>query len=308
MRLLFLTLSALTLLAGCTHEPRPVRLDFIGSSRFTSANRTANPGDTLSTRLYGTVDTKEATLKHFQARVTYKPTRIPVIYPVSGAAPGADGDAPLLYIDEDLSASALREVVRQISFGTRTTSGFEEWEFTVTDNANPANSARRTFKLRVSRADSAAQFHQYTLFIPAAPAAQLRPYVALLPGLAFPASVPEAGLAGRNLIDLEYRPGTNALQLYQKPVTDPTTPTAQLQLTSIDSVAFGRLITPEAIRDVFGPARPTSPVSSTGPLVRNQVVGFRTIQNHAGAFIVRRIRQTPYPVIELQVKVSKTPE
>jgi hypothetical protein len=306
MRLSFLLpllLTGLTLLAACTKEPRPVRLDFIGSSRFTAGNRRASPGDTLSVRLYasGSDDSVTLPLRHFTAQVTYDPGPQPVVYSTTGTAPSLPNGVSLVYLDSTLlAANATRELVYQTTFGTRTTSGVERWEFTVSDGTN---SATRRFQVRVNNGDSLALFHQYTLRIPSAPARPPRPFVALLPGLALPASALRSGPTGRALIDLVYRPGATALELYQ----NNSAPRAQLRLTGLDSTTFARIATIGQITEVVGPALPSSPVTSTGPLQLNQVFAFRTIDNHAGVFTVRRLAQTPYPVLELLVKVLKTP-
>ena len=312
MRFLFASLAAsLTLLAcSCTKEPRPLRLDFIGSGRFTSGNRTAGPGDTLSARLYAAVDTaNEAGLRRFQVSVTYEPGADPRLYPVAGApAARVPAKSTLLYLDSTLTTQGLRQLVYQTTFGARTTSGRETWEFTVTDTNG--ESAARRFQVRVANRDSLTTYHEYLLRIPAAPARPARPFVALLPGLALPASAlrPASARTSRDLIDLVYRPGATSLTIYERhaPADDPARG-AQLLPTALDSAAFLRLSTPALVAGVFGARRPTSPALTTGPLRRAQVVAFRTVDGHAGVFIVRRIVQTPYPLLELLVRVTKVP-
>lgn len=297
-------LAAASLLTACNQAPRPVRLDFIGSSRFTSSARTVGPADTLSTRLYASGDSvNKVPLTHFVVAVTYDPTSNPVVY-ASPAVPlvNQQADPRLIWLDSTLSGAAAKQFVYQTSFGARTTSGRERWEFTASDGAN---SATRTFQLQVRRADSLADFHQYTLRIPTAPARPPRPFVALRPGLAFPASMLRAsGAPGRQLIDLEYRPGATSLSVYRNP--DQPARSAQLRATALDSAAFTRLTTPSLIAGVFG-QQPGGPVAATGQLARNTVVAFRTVDNYAGVFRVSRLAQTPYPVLEIQVRVVKTP-
>ena len=309
MRFLFASLAAsLTLLVcSCTKEPRPLRLDFIGSGRFTSGNRTAGPGDTLSARLYGAVDTvNKNALSRFRVTVRYEPGPGPRAYPVAGAptAPAPDS-LTLVYLDSVLTPGAARQLVYQTTFGARTTSGREQWEFTVTD-AGKASAARR-FRVRVAKGDSLADYHEYLLRIPAAPARPARPFVALLPGLALPATALRADKAARNLIDLVYRPGATTLAVYRRQTPDNPDRGVQLLNTDIDSVRFLTLNTPAAIARVFGPGRTVSPLAGTGPLRRGQVFAFRTVDNHAGVFIVRRLVQQPYPVLELLVRVVKVP-
>lgn len=309
MRFCYLLLVAATSgLGACSQAPRPVRLDFIGSSRFTSSNRVANPADTLSTRLYASGDSvNKVPLTRFTVTVTYAPTSNPVVY----ASPAVTlqnqpPDPPIIFLDSMLSVAAAKQFVYQTAFGARTTSGSEAWEFMLTDGTN---TAKRTFNVRVLNRDSLTDFHQYTLRIPTAPARPARPFVALLPGLAFPASMLRAsGAPGRALIDLEYRPGATSLSVYQNP--DVASRSAQLRVISpavLDSAGFTRLTTPGQIAGVFGPRRPASPVLATGPLARNTVVAFRTADDHAGVFRVSRLTQTPYPVLEIQVRIVKTP-
>ena len=302
-------LIPVTLLTACTKEPRPLRLDFIGSGRFTSGNRPANPGDTLSARLYAAVDTaNEAGLRRFQVSVTYEPGADPRLYPVAGApAARVPAKSTLLYLDSTLTTQGLRQLVYQTTFGARTTSGRETWEFTVTDTNG--ESAARRFQVRVANRDSLTTYHEYLLRIPAAPARPARPFVALLPGLALPASAlrPASARTSRDLIDLVYRPGATSLTIYERHAPDDPARGAQLLPTALDSAAFLRLSTPALVAGVFGARRPTSPALTTGPLRRAQVVAFRTVDGHAGVFIVRRIVQTPSPLLELLVRVTKVP-
>lgn len=300
--------AALSLLAACSKAPRPVRLDFIGSPRFTSSYRTASPGDTLSTRLYASGDSaNKSPLTHFLVTVTYSPAPNPPVY-ATPAVPLLNQQAaePLVFLDSTLAVTASRqslyELVYQMGFGARTTSGSETWVFEVKDKDN---SATRSFRIRVSKPDSLAEYHQYTLRVPTAPAHPARPYVALLPGLALPVSALRASATAQNLIDLEYRAGAGSLSVYASPNTAKRT--VLRQTTGIDSTGFLALNTAARIGGVFGStnaqAFPTPTV--TGPLVRNQVVAFSTVDGHLGVFIVRRIVSSPTPVLELVVRVLK---
>lgn len=303
MRVLFLLLlAALTGLASCTNEPRPLRLDFIGSSRFTSSNISRRPGDTLSARLYSSVDTtSDATLSRFRVTVTYSPLRNPRLYTgVVNLAKDTVGDPPLVYLDTDLSTRPLRQYVYQTTFGARTTAGREKWEFMMTDSKG--HSITRRFQVRVINPDSLSDMHQYILRVPAAPALPPRPYVALLPGLAFPASTltAEAGFANRELIDMVFRPGNTSVEVYQEALR---TARAELHTTRLDTTQFLSLNTPAQLAAQFDESQGGNALSI--PLVRNQVVAFRTVDKHRGVFRVRRIYQSPYPILELQVRVKK---
>jgi hypothetical protein len=295
----FLLFPAFILLAACSKEPRPVRLDFIGSSRFTSTNRRASPGDTLSVRLYASgSDSINAPLSRFQVTVTYEPTRNPVIYPAIGYVRNLENDLPIVYLDKKLSAQEARQFLYQSTFGTRTTSGNERWEFTLTDAQ--ANKITRSFRLRIANPDSLALYHQYLLRVPAAPASPARPLVALLSGLAFPTTILEADAANGKLIDIVYRPGNTSLEVYQG---NPVGSRAVLH-TILDTARFTSLNNPEQLSAAFE-ASQAAAVTTTGPLLPNSVYAFSTVEGNKGVFRVRRILQTPYPMLELLVRVRK---
>lgn len=301
MRPIPLLLPALGLLAACSKSPRPVRLDFIASARFTTSARVVGPGDTLSTRLYASgSDSATAPLTRFTVKVTYDPPRNPRVYPVPPAVlQPVPPDPPLVYLDSVLSPQAAGQFVYQNGFGTRTTSGHETWEFTVTDGPNMST---RSFRLRIANTDSLADFHQYVLRVPTAPVQPPRPFVALLPGLALPASVLRAGPAGRQLIDMVWRPGATSLSVYKNP---DNAARAELRSTALDSASFLALTTPGLISTAYDQSQPLTS-GTTGLLTRRQVVAFRTVDRHRGVFYVRRIVNAPYPVLELQVRVLKT--
>ncbi|RZL15769.1 MAG: hypothetical protein EOO62_03120, partial [Hymenobacter sp.] len=78
-----ISVLCLGLVAACTQEIPPVRLFFIGSTRFTSGNKASlGPGDTLATRIYALSDQAGGSgLKQLRATVTYTPNRQPFAYP-----------------------------------------------------------------------------------------------------------------------------------------------------------------------------------------------------------------------------------
>lgn len=303
MRFLLLFLSTASVLLGaCTKEPRPVRLDFIASSRFTSSNRTANPGDTLTARLFAS-DPDSLPLTRFQVSVTYEPTRNPLVYATQPTGTqNVPNDPTLVYDDVLLTNRRIKQLVYQTTFGTRTTSGNERWDFTITDKDN--NKATRSFRLRIANRDSLADFHQYTLRVPAGSARPARPLLALLPGLAFPTSILGAAPANGQLIDVMFRASTTSLEVYQE---NPVTTRAELHTTTLDSTRFRNITTAAQLGAAFDVSQ-AGVVTTTGQLRRNQVVAFRTVDKHKGVLIVRRIFQTPYPMLELLVRVKKTPE
>lgn len=191
MRLLLVVLCGF-LLAGCAKVSGPLKLYFIGVSRFTSGNRAGlGAGDTLATSLYTTVDNPPGAqnrLMQFTATVRYTPQRAPFAYPVpinlfiNNVRP----DSLVTYVDTMLTASPTTNFLFTPVFGVRTTSGTERWTFTASDNNG--NSAARAFVLAVRRSDSLAVYHDYTLKlrVPATTQSDRR-FIDLKSGLALPA-------------------------------------------------------------------------------------------------------------------------
>ncbi len=188
MRFLLVVLSGF-LLAGCAKVSGPLKLYFIGASRFTSGNRAGiGPGDTLATSLYAVTDNPPGSnnhLTHFTATVRYTPRRAPFAYPipinlfVNNIGP----DSLVTYVDTVLTGP---NFLFTPVFGARTTSGTERWTFTANDNNS--NSAARSFVLAVRRSDSLAVYHDYLLKlrVPATTRSDRR-FIDLKSGLALPA-------------------------------------------------------------------------------------------------------------------------
>jgi hypothetical protein len=232
MRLLLVVLSV-CLLAGCGAKTNgPLSLYFVGSSRFTTGNRTSlGPGDTLSTNLYAVTDTvtdKANRLTHFTATVHYTPRREPFAYPtpITSFTNRVPEDSLVTFMDSTLTRG---DFLYTPVFGVRTTSGTERWTFTASDVNN--GSSARSFVLAVRRSDSLAVFNEYTLRlrVPATGVAARR-FIDLKSGLALPAySVLGNTVANKQNIG----PATNVTLLQQ--LTDVIVLPDGLRLVSPDS-------------------------------------------------------------------------
>ena len=174
IRPLFCCLSALALLAACSKDPLPVRLDFVGANGLTSGNRTVTAGDTLVTHAYAVSNDRNQPLRQLRIEVTYEPGPAPILYPVpiSGFnANNAPKPLSIVYLDTLLPAGS--EVLFVNGLMARTTSGKETWTYTATDASG--QKAARGYRLTVHKADSAAVFHSYPLILRPLPFRAIRP-------------------------------------------------------------------------------------------------------------------------------------
>lgn len=181
-----LGILGIVLVAGCAKVSGPLSLYFVGSSRFTTGNRTGiGPADTLATNLYAVANDKNGSVTHFTATVTYAPQRAPFAYPtpITLFINNVPPDPEVTYLDSTMTSP---DFLYTPLFGARTTSGTERWTFTATDNNN--NMSARAFVLSVRRTDSLAIYHDYTLKlrVPATGVAARR-FIDLKSGLALPA-------------------------------------------------------------------------------------------------------------------------
>lgn len=193
MRFLFFLFLA-TALAGCTKASGPLKLYLIGSTRFTSGNRTVGPADTLATRLYiDDTGARPAGLTHLRITVDYSPRRAPFAYPspITGFvfASVTPATEQLVYLDSAFAASGPSALPTELLFtnvyGARTSTGTERWTYEVTDQAS--NTVARTFVISQRRSDSTLVYNDYTLRLntpPAGPGA--RRFIDLKSGLALP--------------------------------------------------------------------------------------------------------------------------
>ncbi|MGI4761984.1 MAG: hypothetical protein ACRYF0_14850 [Janthinobacterium lividum] len=204
MRLLLGVLSGCLLagvLGGCgAKSSGPLTLYFVGSTRYTTGNRTVGAADTLATNLYALTSDKANALTRFTATVRYSPQRVPFAYPnpLNLFINNLPSDSLVTFMDSTLTGT---DFLYMPVFGARTTSGTEHWTFTARDQSG--NSSARSFVLAVRRSDSATVYHNYTLNlrVPATTSAARR-FIDLKSGLALPAysvlgSAPDVDLQQR---------------------------------------------------------------------------------------------------------------
>lgn len=300
-------------LAACNPDPKPgPRLDLVGSTRFLSADRASTtPADTFTTRFYAEMRGRDAaSLKALRVRVRYTPTRNPIDYPTPYDADRAPQDpGPLTYLDSLLPAGQ-REAAFQFTANTRTTSGVEQWVFEAEDT--DGNVTQRTFRLRLRNADSTLVYHRYTLRVSAPTGPGARSYVALLPGLALPPYALRNRPDNQALIDVAYVPlASNAPSL-----AVPTDPLAQLgnwanrratqlRRTTLNEEAFNSADTAGELQAAFTNGTDFATATNTGPLVRNQVVAFRTADNKTGLLFIQEFPTAPTAAILMRVRITK---
>ncbi|WP_324673431.1 hypothetical protein [Hymenobacter sp. GOD-10R] len=322
--LLLLTPFLFLMLAACdpgvTSGPR---IDFVGSSRFTSSDRIlSTPGDTISSFLYAdnrdrdTTDDKEySPLRHLRVVVIYQPGLTPSTYLTNALAP-AD---TITYLDSTLANNTSSFVFRH-DFTNRTTPGRETWRFEVEDANN--NKASRQYRLTTRRTDSAAVIHSYSTLLQA-PQTRLRARRSFLDatnGLAL------TGYAATNpgfqkLIDLVYVPGpNNAFGLAAPSATAtamsaagtsawPTKNITELRTTTLKLTNFNNANNPDALRTGFNDGTVASGSDSYIPsIAEGDVIAFRTTtgDQRTGLIYVQDILPTVIPTVLLQIRVSKS--
>lgn len=329
----------LCLVAACTKEIPPVRLFFIGSTRFTSGNKTSlGAGDTLATRIYGLTDDSSPGLKRVHATVTYTPNRQPFAYPDPITA-FVFRDVPtgeqITYLDSVFAPPYPKNFLLTSVFGVRTTAGAETWQYEITDAANVTSA--RSFVATVRRADSASVlYNSYTLRLQVpATGVSARRFIQLKSGLALPtytvlgttANVPSTGanplLDQQALTDLVQ--SVDGLRLYSPDVVGSVASLPEnrwpkdnrrktlFHLTSINTLAdFSGQADTFSIRRLY-----TAPVTSfITSLTLNQVYAFRTFPIAATAtqsaaqssFGIIRVASVPGGTtagLQLEVRVAK---
>lgn len=319
MRLRLCLFFASALLFGCEKEPAPLQLDFLGATRFTSSDRLVQSGDTLTTRLYAEGRADDAQLRRLRITTTYAPGRSPYLYPTAlGAFNPANLPPPqtLVYLDSVLPASVGREMLYQTTFGARSTSGTERWDFVVTDAAQ--RTATRTFELRVRKADSAAVVHTYTLIANPAAVGSLkpaRPFLELGTGLLLPKFSVRTQPDNQALIDLLFvsRPGSLTLESPAAALAGVGTGnwpssrrhTTRLRLATVTADNFSKATTAEQLRSAYATATVLPNPQVSPALTEKAVLAFETDALKHGLILITAITRVPSPVIKCTVRVEK---
>ena len=337
MRVRLLLFCVPALLAACAKTNGPVRVDFVGGTGLTSGSQKASAADTLATKAYASGT--DQLLKHLTVTVTYKPGLAPISYPalLSSFDPAtAPPEQTITYADTVLAGlptnSQLKggEYLFVNRFAARTTSGTETWTYAVTDAAG--QTARRTLTLNVRNADSAKAFHAYPLRLRPVPTPisratlpardRARTYCNLASGLVLPPYAllnGQQGLpANQTLVDLVAMSRASALSLEapaartQAPLLDDHRwPVAQRRVTLLRNTAltaadFTNAVTASAFRTAFAAgARFTPDTLSTGPLIKDQVLAFRTAGGATGLLYIADVLPGTPAAISCLVKVQK---
>ena len=327
MRLLLGMLSGGLLaggLAGCGAKASgPLTLYFVGSSRFTTGNRSVGAGDTLSTNLYALRSDKSNSLSHFTATVRYSPQRAPFAYPnpLNLFINNVPADSLVTFMDSTITGY---DFLYTPVFGARTTAGTERWTFTATDRDN--NTSSRSFVLAVRPTDSLKVYHDYTLRlrVPASGVGARR-FIDLKSGLALPAYsvLGNASLASQPPTDLQKLTDLVVLPDGLRLVSPDTAgalvrlssgrwplanrSTTRFRLTTLGATDFTGLQDTTAIQNQFtGTGRAYLPT-----LALNQVYAFRATNYLStrpvyGVLLVRGVpNSTNASGLQLEVRVAK---
>ena len=343
MRFRLLLLCLPVLLGACSKTAVPVQLDFIGTTGLTSGSKVVNPNDTLTTRTYAVGNDNDLT--NLRITVKYEPTRNPILYPVplsSYDPKTAINDNELVYLDSAVAkkrgiktgySGAPRggEFIFVNKFAARSTSGTEQWQYTVSDTTG--QSATRAYRLTVHKGDSAALFHNYTMLlrpvVPTLPAApdsvrdRARVFLSLRSGLLLPKYAVinnKRNLeANQQLIDLICITRNNTVSLNApadnsilrlRATTWPTANrrTTQLRTTGLTATDFTNATTTAAFAAAFATGTPFANPYSTGTLVKSQVIAFTVSENnqtYAGLIFVSDLILGTSPKLTCFVKVQK---
>jgi len=306
-RLLLLTLPLLSLLTACSDAEEGPYLGLVGSSRYTSSNRTiATPGDTVTFKLYGGLRKGGQPLSHVRIFVTYAPIKNPLSYPQGYNPLQAPADPEMTYLDSALPAAS-REFVIQTTLNSRTTSGREQWRFEAEDT--DGRKVSRGFRLQLRNIDSALTYHRYTAQLQAPnPVGNRRSFLALLSGLTLPHYTVRTDAANQALIDLVYVTTPSGICLAAP--NDALTGlkwmprTTALRATSLTTTNFAEADTNDELIARFNNAT-TPSTTHTEPLAKGNIYAFRTADTRSGLIYVQDIITTPIPTVLLQVRTTK---
>jgi hypothetical protein len=305
---LYLAFLAALLLAGCTKENGPQRLDFVNTARYTSSNRVSlNPADTLASRVFAeNTDKNGPGLGRLVVTVQYQPRRNPFLYPTPISSINRDSidksAENFVYLDSTLAntnGSSLTSFLLTNTFGIRTTTGSERWQYDLY-NRDGNKTATRAVRLSTRRNDSTAVVNDYLLRLvipavgvdPTVRAKSTRRFLHLRAGLALPAyTVLRAGApdpttqgVAQQLTDLIILPDGLTLfspdSLMRGAIRWPTgnRRATRIYNTGIAVNAFTGSADDAAIRSIYTAA--ASSATTTGKVARitavDQVFAFRT--------------------------------
>ncbi|ALD22050.1 hypothetical protein AM218_13550 [Hymenobacter sp. DG25A] len=296
-------------LAACTPEPgSEPRFNFVGSSRFTSNDRLlTTPGDTLTTRVTGDLrdSLNDPLLQHYTITVDYTPKE-----------KDEEKKLPqLVYFDTTFSSLNFNY---QLTFGARTTSGYERWKHTLTNADGKAVS--RSYLLTVRNPDSLKAYHPYKVFLQAARRTSSRSTLNARQGLVFPGFTVRDNPAAQQLVDLIALPSaaggielaspTDATVAAAAPVLNSTAwltrNATTIRQTSLAQAQFSLLTKATDLVALYDSAKVSTTPTRSGALVKEKVLTFRTAAGRTGAIYVEDVtNNTALPRATLQVRIDK---
>ena len=315
-----LLLLPLVVLAACDPALGPgPRIALVGSTRFLSANRRLTiPGDTVTTKLYASTAEQEP-LTQVRISVTFTPKKEPLDRSALQASNTLYRKYPkdsvgLVYLDTMLS-KLTREFVFQSTVGIRTTPGRETWTYEATDANNRTSRTSIVLALAPNTDDSTLLYHRYTVRLQTPREFDSRPYLALLPGLTFPRYSARMSQGVQQLIDLIYLPGANNGVVLASPA-DQRIPLAwpggtrrstrlRAPVPALDLNGFNAADTNPELTGIFNSGAALADTLRTSPLVKGQIIAFRTADQKSGLIYVDSFVLIPVPSVVLQVHIQK---
>ncbi|WP_188557775.1 hypothetical protein [Hymenobacter glacieicola] len=316
MRFRFLALLLFpTLFTACEPglESGP-RVDLIGSSRFSTADRRlTKPADTVAVKMFAEAD--DSPLTRLTITAEYGPVPEPIVYPSTTAEIDKLPPFTYTYLDSVLNpaGNTTTQVALQHVLSSRTTSGLEVWRYQATDEKG--RTGVRSLRLRFSRPDSTQAYHSYTVPVQIPNAFANRSFLALREGLVFPKFSVHKLAANQAIVDLVYLP--------QRRTGAPTLATALddtlnlkwstrratlIRSTSLTAATFATTATAAAFTTAFTQGTAFTPrATSTGPLVKGQVIAFQTPapDSKYGLILVQDIITTGIRSLVLEVRISR---
>ena len=303
------------LAAGCSKTNPPLKVYFVGSTRFTTATRTATAADTLATRLYfDDSGTDPAGLTNLRVTVDYRPMVRPFAYPnpLTGFLFSSigNGTETLVYLDTTYVAPLPVDLLYTTTFGVRTSTGNENWTFTMRDTAG--NVVSRGFTIKQRRTDSLVAFNDYTLKLNLpATGRTARRFLDFEDGLALPAH------AVGNLGNAPWQSRLSAVLLPDGTLASPDglklnpnrwlpanqLPHTRFALTTLKPATFTGIEDTFSIRQPFVPPFTTSIQPGT-----DQVYAFRTDRPGQPKALFGLLRVVSTTVgLQLELKMAKQP-
>ena len=340
MRFRLLLLCLPVLLAACSKSARPVQLDFIGISTLTSGNKTVQPNDTLTTRVYAVGN--DHALKRLTIKVAYEPGITPIIYPSPLASynpkTGAPGSKGIIYLDSLVQPQAgstnghdISETLFVNQLSARATSGTELWQYTATDVAGA--SASRAYRLTARKTDSAAVFHSFTTVLRLVPRRAVvargvrdrnRVFLNLQYGLLLPKyavlNQERSGEANPDLVDLIcvaggtgttvslVAPANTDTAVCRLPAVWTVRHATGLRLTALNSDQFSKTVAADFPTNYNSNAPFAPNPFFTGALSKGQVLAFKITDGTTerfGLLLVSDLVLGSAPVLSCSVRVQK---